>query len=173
MMMEDNYKPDLEIGKDETSRVAEEVTKDFQELREKYIRDHKVDITDDDVTMFKRPRKGCHHCYGTGVVGAYDRNSKRMPGQLCLCNCLSNHFGIESPDGTDTNKYLTYGDFRKMLKAGRLRFNLEEPNEPDSKTDAASTEGADQESSEGRDQSSAESNSRQDISESVVSEHAG
>jgi len=132
----------------EPSKIAmEQVNADWESIRKsKFIADHKVKLSDDDITIFSKPRSGCSHCYGTGVEGAYTINSTRLPGQPAICRCLTNKL-VNHPESLDTNR-LTYGEFKDLMAKARLRHNLKEPEHE--KMDANTPEGTDQENSTGR-----------------------
>jgi hypothetical protein len=118
--MENNYQADLEVGAQKTSNLV------VSDAKEEFINNHKTSLNEDDITMFKAPNKGCKKCHGTGVEGIYDWSSKIRPGDVIICRCITNQFGKSFPNGTDTTEYLSYGEFRKMMKNARLRFNLQE-----------------------------------------------
>lgn len=54
-----------------------------ENLREDIIKRGKTDLKDDDMTLYKKPRSGCKHCYGTGREGR-DHNTK----EAILCRCM-------------------------------------------------------------------------------------
>ena len=77
--------------------------------------------TDDEnaVTIFEKPRSGCHHCYGRGFIG-YENSEPK------LCACLTNRFVIHK-SLADTKNRLTRREFRDILAAARKAYNLKEP----------------------------------------------
>jgi len=125
-----DYQPDISIG-------------DTNTLKESYIQKNKTELVDDDMTMFVHPRKGCGHCYGTGVEGVYDESSTRLPGEPCICRCITNKTLKKQPKDT---KYMTYGEFRKLMSKARVRFGGKElkENEQDIKSDVTPIQGDDQ-----------------------------
>lgn len=142
-MTENNeYKPDI------VSQEVKEIKENYEDLRQDFINKNKVELTDEDITVFRKPRSGCNHCHGTGVEGVWASTSTYNPGELKLCRCITNLFGRVFPDITkeaDTNKYLTFGAFRKMMKAARKRYNLKEPeDEQNDQDNAVPIQGTDQ-----------------------------
>jgi hypothetical protein len=148
--MED-YKPDIETQKYQASRVGEEVSKDWSDLRNSYIKDHKTELLDDDMTMFPRPRSGCGYCYGTGVEGKYDATSTKSPNQLMLCRCITNKM-FNKINMADTNR-MTYGEYREMIRKANIRFGIkdettntkESTNEQNNQSDIVAIQGDNQE----------------------------
>jgi len=153
-------KPEIQ---EDVAAAMSEVSADWDSLRkqekDKFIQDHKVELQDDDITIFKRPRSGCKHCHGRGIVGFYAMNSKKLPGEPTLCRCITNMMSIrgEMPDAKDR---MSYKEFRDMLAKARQVYNLKEPeNEQDDQVADDSVQSDVQEVSEGRDQErAAESN---------------
>lgn len=156
----------LELN-DASKMAMEQVNADWDSIRkakkEKFISDHKVKLIDDDKTIFSRPRKGCVHCYGKGVEGFYTEDSTKLPGQPALCRCLTNKL-VYHPEAADTTNCLTYGEFKELMRAARLRYNLKEPtDEPSTEMDVTSSEGSIQEVSVSGDEREAGRDNRQDI----------
>lgn len=161
----DGYKPELTGAKidtiqnqavNEASRVAvEQVAADWDSIkqaeREKFVKAHENKLKDEDLTIFSVPRKGCKHCYGTGVEGAYTNESPRLPGQPCLCRCLTNRL-IYHPWNPDPVR-LTYGAFKQLMASARQRYNLkEQDNEPTNEVGNDPIQGISQEDNPGRDE---------------------
>jgi hypothetical protein len=138
------------------SPEVEEVKDNYNSLRSDFIKKNKVEITDEDITVFRKPRSGCNKCYGTGVEGVWASTSLFNPGELKLCRCITNMFGKVFPDVTkeaDTNKYLSFGAFRKMMKSARKRYNIKEPeDEQVTKMDVVPNKGNVEETSAGQDE---------------------
>lgn len=63
--------------------MEESLKANREALRRELIEKGKTELTDEDATMFKAPRKGCKHCYGTGRVG-WNPNT----GEALLCDCM-------------------------------------------------------------------------------------
>lgn len=159
-MTESNeYKPAIVIAdtpsetEAEKERLKAELNSNWSSLRQDFINKNKVELSDEDITVFRKPRSSCKHCYGTGVEGVWASTSSYNPGEVKLCRCITNMFGKEFPDVSkeaDTNKYLTFGAFREMMKVARKRYNLKEPeNEKTEQTDVSPVQGTDQESAVG------------------------
>lgn len=81
-----------------------------------------------DLTIFEKPRKGCHHCHGRGFIGYYSKDSKIMPLQVALCNCLTNRFVIHK-QMPDTINRLSQTDFNKIKSYAEDIYNLGEKND--------------------------------------------
>lgn len=148
-MTENNeYKPDI------TSQEVKEIKENIDALKQDFIDKNKVQLTDEDITVFRKPRRGCRHCYGTGVEGVWASTSTYNSGELKLCRCITNLFGRVFPNVTkeaDTNRYLTFGAFRKMMGAARIRYNIKESeNEQVTKDDVVPVQRNDQEGTIGR-----------------------
>jgi hypothetical protein len=103
----------------------EQIKHDWDKLREdqkkEFIEKHKTELTDDDLTVFSKPRVGCKHCYGRGFKGFYQHNQ-----EIVLCQCLSNLITIHGKM-PDTNNRMSYGQFKAMLAKARSVYNLKEP----------------------------------------------
>jgi hypothetical protein len=175
----DGYLPDLTNAKattidenqglNEASRVAvEQVAADWDKIRstqkEQFIDSHRTKLKDDDLTIFSAPRKGCHYCYGTGVEGAYTNDSLRLPGQPCLCRCLTNKL-IYHPGLVDDNR-LTYKAFKQLMSSARQRYNLKEPPNEVTKVDASPVQGDSKESNLNRDEGQASLDHYNDLGQS-------
>ena len=52
-------------------------------LRQHIIEKGRVDLSNDDETMFKSPRKGCGYCYGGGRKGW-----NAASGEVIICDCM-------------------------------------------------------------------------------------
>lgn len=141
---------------EDIAKAMQEVNADWDAIRkqekDKFIQDHKVELNDDDVTIFKKPRSGCKWCHGRGFEGFYAKDSKRLPLEPVICRCLTNRLSIrgEMPDANDR---MSYGEFRDMLAKARQVYNLKEPEYEQDTEDATDTVQSNvQESSEGRNQ---------------------
>lgn len=179
----DKYIPDInkpdattlgdKLELNEASKMAmDQVSADWDSIRtaqkDKFVTDHKVKLTDEDLTIFSRPRKGCAHCYGKGVEGYYSEDSTKLPGQPALCRCLTNKL-IYHPEAADTNNCLTYGEFKELMRLARLRYNLKEPiDEQTTKMDANSSKGSIQETSISGDERPTGTDNRQVIGQDSV-----
>lgn len=163
--MSDKYQPALvgaeiqkieEQANNEASRVAvEQVAADWDQLKkvekDRFVKAYQTKLKDDDLTIFSVPRKGCAHCHGTGVEGAYTNESVRLPGQPCLCRCLTNRL-IYHPWQPDPNR-LTYKEFKNLMSLARQRYNLKEPeDESSNKVDVSSIQGTSEEDGARRDE---------------------
>lgn len=172
----EGYKPNLTTAKvdtienqavNEASRVAaEQVAADWDKIRqtekEKFVKAHETKLKDDDLTIFSLPRVGCKHCYGTGIEGAYTNESHRLPGQPCLCRCLTNRL-INYPGQPDPNR-LTYKAFKQLMHQARQRFNLKEPeNEQCNEVDINTVQGINKEDSTRRNEVKTDGYSGKDI----------
>ena len=129
MSNDQEYVPNLQAPAPVENPDANDISRDWSDIkkleREKFIQDHKTELKDDDITVFSRPRSGCKHCHGLGVEGFYAASSKKDPLQVTLCRCVTNNL-VYNKITADTNKYLTYGEFRALLNNAKVRFNLKE-----------------------------------------------
>jgi hypothetical protein len=166
MSTEQEYVGNLVVGEavkmEDQTTVAPDVAQAMQQVsadwdairkqeREKFIQDHKVELTDDDVTIFKKPRSGCKWCHGRGIEGFYAADSVRMPLQPAICRCLTNRLSLrgELPDPTER---MSYGEFKDMMAQARKRYNLKEPeNEQDTENATDTVQSDVQTGGEGRD----------------------
>lgn len=150
------YNPELIKAENDVSRVADEVASDWDALR------NFEGKKDNDLTIFSAPRKGCKHCHGTGVEGAYTNESPRLPGQPCLCRCLTNRL-IYHPWNPDPVR-LTYGAFKQLMRLARQRYNLKEQNdEPTNEVGNDPVQGISQEDNPGRDEVKASGDNREAV----------
>jgi hypothetical protein len=109
--------------------------------KEKFIDAHKVKISDDDLTIFSKPKAGCRRCYGRGFKGYYSKDSTRLPLEVALCECLTNSIVVNKTFPADTNR-MSYGEFKSMMAHARSIYNLEDPNEQSNEVfDGPSEEG--------------------------------
>lgn len=178
----DGYRPELTGAKidtienqavNEASRVAvEQVAADWDSIkqaeREKFVKSHENKLKDEDPTIFSVPRKGCKHCYGTGVEGAYTNESPRLPGQPCLCRCLTNRL-IYHPWNPDPVR-LTYGAFKQLMASARQRYNLKEQNnEQSSEVVPSAIQGTREEVDTKRDEGQASGDNNEAVGSNSVS----
>jgi hypothetical protein len=66
--------------------------------------DTKVELKDDDVTMYPRPKKSCTKCFSRGYEGW------NTSGEPVLCRCITNRFGNKS-----VTSFLTWGELVKIM----------------------------------------------------------
>jgi len=129
-----------------------EVQEDWQRLKDSHkkelIEKGKTKLQDTDLTLFSRPRKGCHHCHGRGFVGYYTKSKTHKSDTIAWCNCVTNAFEralFGGPKIADTNR-MTYGEFKDIISRCRSVYNLkEEFDEQNNVYDDNAVQGDDQE----------------------------
>jgi hypothetical protein len=60
-----------------------------------------AELKDEDITIYPKPRKGCHHCYGRGREGW-------IKGSPVICRCILNGMGHRKP-------FMTWKEFKGLL----------------------------------------------------------
>lgn len=63
--------------------MEQTLVKNREALRQQIIEKGRTTLSDEDETMFKAPKKGCKHCYGTGRTGW-----RAETGEVILCDCM-------------------------------------------------------------------------------------
>jgi len=72
--------------------------------KEQFIENHKTKLSEDDLTMFPKPKDGCKFCYGRGYSG-WKKDT------TALCRCIINKINkIKDPE-----KLLTYKELLKIM----------------------------------------------------------
>lgn len=73
---------------------------------EEYIANHKTELTENDTTLYPKPKKSCKYCHGRGYEGFF------LDGTVKLCRRISNGF---SKYVFDKNNLMTYGELKNIL----------------------------------------------------------
>lgn len=110
-LMEEQAKvPGFDDLKNDLSKSMVKAKASMSEEKEEFVKEHKTEINDDDLSMFPRPRKSCKHCNESGSEGW---NLKTE--EIVLCRCIKNRIGRVF----DPEKLMTYGELKEMYNKPR------------------------------------------------------
>jgi hypothetical protein len=97
--------------------MEESLKANREALRREIIAKGKTELTDEDATMFKAPRKGCNKCHGTGRVGW-----SSFTNEVVICDCMRRGRLLDS----SPEEFIPYKQFMEIFmveKPGYPRFH--------------------------------------------------
>jgi len=94
----------LAEGKTE-AEIKDQIEHEAGLTKSGYIEDHKVELSDNDLTMFPKPKSGCKYCYGRGI-----ENWNSTTGEPNMCRCIMNQFGRTFEE----DKMMTLGEYKAL-----------------------------------------------------------
>jgi hypothetical protein len=103
------------LGKEIADAIDQEAIDEINDVHKpegyesvsEYVKKNRTKLDDDDVTLYPKPRRGCHYCHGTGKEG-YNFYS----GEPQICRCILRK--LFNPL-IKTTEFMTWKEFSTLM----------------------------------------------------------